>query len=1666
MPDVDDFFTATASGTAPGQAAAFAAQGSNPDAVAKTLNAAKTIGMDPSVANLDPKGAQDLAQQHTIDAAVQHPTLNQFYSTVPNAAELSTDDAEAQLNFANSAQKASNPQGVFSSFGTGFEQGSASHDYGIANAEKMAGINSDDAVKQSLASINQPYAPDGTAAAISHWVGSALGSFYGMGKTMLAVGAAQGAIGATSGALTGSAVGAPVGGVVGGAAGGVSGAVLGAAATPEVLGAGAIPGEVAGEIGGEVGGAAAGSAVGGLVGAGIGGFSGFLSGAVKGAIMDIAATTAGTAYAATGKLRDTQGLPLSHTDRVVTGLVAGGAAAVVGAIAPTMMKEAGPVIDSLAAKFATSAILKNAVVQAGAGVLKAGINGAVINAAMQAAGDFGKSVSVAALAPGAPNMFNDPEQREEFTTNLISSAENGFALFGVMHTLIAGVNPLFDALIAHQSRTDSANLDKAFNAAIATKLHARNTDIMAALGNIAMRGKTVNVPAEAIAALREQDPTAMNYVTEPLDDKIATGDSVEIPAGDYLARTTPEEHAALRDKIVGDSGFNNEEAAELSESQSEQPPAVELPETKTPEEAAVAEHLGNAVGAEKQSMWLSSIMDKIGDMSKDDFTQYNKALGELAKSQTKGLYDATLAEINARTSEEYNDKIAARRAEFEPNLDALRPDLDALTRVTGGLKLDPKAVEAASPGVKLPKEFLHENGVSPELLAEITGHDTGKSLVDDLAALVKKKRGNSWDTLRSNELDKMAKASVDRTDGKVSAAKNMQDALDHVMSKAQLDVLAEEMKLLGGKVTSDGIERMAGDLHDRLPAKEAANIEKFKQRIGKFGLDTQRKLLRRRPDLALQLKQKQAINFAMAREAIAFKKLVERGQKLIKFYSRDKAPAGRVQEYTDQIHNLLSKFDIKVPRDPEELHDTVNGTMPGAFIQGKLQGGTLIHLDDLTATNNFKPIKNMSKIELEGLVKTLQSLDYVSKESKSIQLGKAKRELAEVTGPIVRELRKSGKVANTGLFALKDKLLTPLRQLSQMAWDYDFGNLLGAMNEAVMRPWTDADYALKGKMREAASDFVDLYKDKDWVKSLSSKLANTTLMDTLTGEPRKFTRGNLISIMANMGSDSNLKVLLEGNKWELSDVENFVRGNATDADRAAVKMIWNMFERHWPEVQRVTREKSGVPVRKIKGRILEDGTEGGYLPLMMDKSRMAQDMKFDPGEWEVMQPFVSNSAFRARTGAVYPVDLSFEQLPHKLIGVLHAITHYDAIESTKKVLGDTSVRKAIMDTRGKPHLDAWDNKLRYLARNGAMPDTSSMQSWENIIGTLRTNTIVQLVGLKPSSAFIHGFTALGNSLQQVGEKEFLQAMWTSTRPGEIAKAVAQSKELPNRSQDYDMDLKASIDRAFGQHSRYKVAQKTWAGMALSMLKGLDYMSAVPTFIAARDSALRQGMSIEDAAHLGDMAVKRAHGTASAPDRASIFDDKGPWQLLTMFYGVFNNNFNRLHENGIRAGRAYNFWRDGDSPAAAKEFVQVYRGYMYNLLVPAMVHQALRGNNKSDDNPVGSFAEALAAQGASGIPIVRDVANALEMHSDVQLSPVAEALTKIVGSVQEAHKDINGDPSAAWFEHLSAALRYGTGFGTDTLATYSQVGMDSMASHATDLDMRKLILDGKAVERKE
>ncbi len=1666
MPNVDDFFAATAPDTAPGQAAAFAAQGSNPDAVAKTLNAAKTIGMDPSIANLDPKGAQDLAQQHTINAAVQHPTLNQFYSTVPSAAELSTDDAEAQLNFANSAQKAAAPQGVFSSFGTGFEQGSASHDYGIYNAGKMAGVNADDAIAQSLATINQPYTADGTAAAISHWVGSALGNFYGMGKTMAAVGAAQGAIGAASGAVTGSAVGAPVGGAVGGVAGGVGGAALGAAVSPEVLGAGAIPGEIAGEAGGAAGGAVAGGAVGGLAGAGIGGAAGFISGAIKGAVMDIAATSAGTAYAATGKLRDSQGLPLTHTDRVITGLVAGGAAAVAGTIAPTMTKAVGPVIDSLATKFATSAILKSAVAQAGAGVLKAGINGAVINAAMQAASDFGKSVSVAALAPGAANMFNDPAQREEFTTNLISSAENGFALFGLMHALPAGLNPLFDALVAHQSQTDSANLDEAFNTARATKLHARSPDMMAALGNIAMGGKTVNVPAEAIAALREQDPTAMSYVTEPLDDKITTGDSVEIPAGDYLARTTPEEHAALRDKIVGDSGFSNEEAAGLNESPLDQPPAVELPETKTPEEAAVAEHLGNAVGAEKQAMWLSPIMDKIGDMSKDDFTQYNKALGELAKSQTKGLYDATLAEITARTSEEYNDKIAARRAEFEPNLDALRPDLDALTRVTGGIKLDPSAVEAASPGVKLPKEFLDDKGVSPELLAEVTGHDTGKSLVDDLAALVKKKGSNSWDTLRSKELDKMAKASVDRTDGKVSAAKNMQAALDHVMSKAQLDVLAEEMKLLGGKVTSDGIERMAEDLHDKLPAKEAANIEKFKRRIGKFGLDTQRKLLRRRPDLALQLKQKQAVNFAMAREAVTFKKLVERGQKLIKFYSKDKAPAGRVQEYTDQIHNLLSKFGIRVPRAPEELHDTVNGVMPGEFIHNEIQDGKLIYLDDLTATNNFKPIKGMSKIELAGLIKTLQSLDYVSKEASKIQLGDAKRELAEVTGPIVENLRKSGKVANTGLLELKDKLITPLRQLSQMAWDYDFGNLLGPMNEAVMRPWTDADYALKGVMKEDAEDFADLYKDKDWVKSLEAKLANTKLMDTLTGEPRKLTRGNLIKIMANMGTDSNLKVLLQGNKWELSDVEDFVRANATDADRAAVRKIWNMFERHWPEVQRVTREKSGVPVRKIRGRILEDGTEGGYLPLMADKSRMAQDMKFDPGEWEVMQPFVTNSAFKARTGAVYPVDLSFEQLPHKLIGVLHAITHYDAIEATKKVLGDTSVRRAIMDTRGKPHLDAWDNKLKYLARNGSMPDTSSMSSWENILGTLRTNTIVQLVGLKPSSAFIHALTALGNSIQQVGEKEFLQAMWTSTRPGEMAKAYAQSKELPNRSQDYDMDLKASIDRAFGQHSQYKLAQKTWAGMALSLLKGLDYMSAVPTFIAARDNALRQGMSIEDAAHLGDMAVKRAHGTASAPDRASIFDENGPWQAFTMFYGVFNNNFNRLHENGIRAGRAYNFWRDGDSPAARNAFFQVFRGYMYNLIVPALVHQAIRGNNKSDNFSLLNTLEAIAEQGASGIPIVRDVANALATNSDVSLTPLAEGFNRMVGTWREAHKDVDGDPSAAWFEHLSAALRYGTGFGTDTLATYGQVGIDSMAGHATDLDMRKLILDGKAVERKE
>jgi len=1151
------------------------------------------------------------------------------------------------------------------------------------------------------------------------------------------------------------------------------------------------------------------------------------------------------------------------------------------------------------------------------------------------------------------------------------------------------------------------------------------------------------------------------------------GTDVAVPLGKYLANVDPALHKSISDQISIGDGYSMAEVNSLEGVKGKDQPSEEAQprEYKSALERRREEFGLKPLLAAKEALvgMSKAIAAKYDRLIRRQQEAADAKTNEASEQLTKRELTPEWREEHLRQSEEIRKEIDQKPDVVADRLfrKGVTPDGVQLEEIP---RLDSDAVARIAPDAEL-GNVTRKGGLDPDTAAEYLGYGSGAELIQALHDLRQQHiaSGRSFDHFLNRVASLEATRRMNERYG--TFEDNVRWRADEdVVNSDMIEVMSTELQALAeaqGRefpLTKDQIQAALERGRDATSVDVLSKTKRFEKAMIKAGKAVEAALLAKDYAAAFIARQQQMVAAYMWNESRKLATDIKRFEKEIKPLIREATPNKFEQGYVDQIQRILKDVGYNVRRTVDNIEFNIGGKSLTDFIAAKKADGAWFNGDPNIP--NKKP-ENMSYAEWQGFRQFVSSMIHNARdEQQVIRLGK-KEELQAVVDTVNDNLQhfidqEPPPDLVSGFKPSKEEggkskarwLFSAFVRMERLFDWMDLNDPKGALNETVTRPLQAAKHWVSDKTRAVSESLKSIPGDFQWRKSLYDVVPNTTLIDPNTGRPMRINRENLIAMALNIGTEGNMRVLAGGRGWDPVVVRDFVVKNMRPEDWTVVKGIWDIYEKHLKyDVARVTKELTGAAIELPKGIDIKlpngETIKGNYYPLIRDPVAALEKTRAGHDRFEntFFNTLPDAAAINTRTGATYPLDLTISKIPNRLQETIHTLGYRVPLREASKVLNDQSVRRQMTKAFGIEFTSLLDPYLDYIKNAGG--DFAEQNILSAAARELRTNAQALMIGFNRVTAVLHGSGALSNSIETVGFGNFARAvkqvtasslesvMSRFTRNPETTRTMAtealeQSGELRNRLHYLDdnvgyvlsklrstggfvellkeagqgnIDLK-QIPAAFSQ-ARMKFIH---AGMFL--VATLDQASAIPTFIAARDAALRDGRTLQDAIYIADKAVRNAHGSAGLVDVSSA--QRNPYvKPLAMFYNYYNHIFNQSADTFMVAAKDL----PTDRGRSKAQFVG--ERVLYYFVVGALLHQILRGHSSEDDSLGKIFGKALIGQASGMFPIMRDIWYSLESGRQASVSAIGEPLNIRQGLHDigvKAHM-IEGKASKKWMQHM-------------------------------------------------
>ena len=981
----------------------------------------------------------------------------------------------------------------------------------------------------------------------------------------------------------------------------------------------------------------------------------------------------------------------------------------------------------------------------------------------------------------------------------------------------------------------------------------------------------------------------------------------------------------------------------------------------------------NAVGLDIKS--YRKLQEKIQERYKEDI--------EAAQKRAEAIEKKTL-------TAEWRTNLEQVRAEVEATI-RQRPDVAAdLFLGSGelaGQKLRQRytlAIGDLTPEQQawLPKHYMSKEGLPADDVAQMLGFPDKASLVEGLVAYAKEKDGRGpQEALRhiiNQEAAKVMRERYGNLDDNVMLA-----AKDRAFSETELNLIAEEMQ---GAAQAAGKAVIDRDLAQAEMARIFENMkvsdvrsDKLMALVGKHGRDAERALIAGKDADALISLQKKYMASLITKMAINHEKAAEALEKIARPYQRREIK-GPSQEFVPYIQGLLSQAGFRMRLSPQEIARGVefhgHGTLAEFTDFVRNQGFDPVVAPEIAAAG-VKPIKEMTIAEWNDFNDAIKSLNHIGRAVERIEIAGSKQDFAEFKAKVrenLEQLPVRSEKSQGNWFYRFDASLTRTEEIVK---DLDLRQELGPLWDAVIRPMELS----KAKEFELMTDLADHFNKtrgdfgKAWRKSLGDTIDQKLIWDPYNKTYYDMTRENMIQIMLNWGSRSNIDKYVKGaffakegrrpNPAETASLESQIKAmidkHATEQDWQFVQRMWEPFKKWQPMMDTVARNTTGVAPKWIEAAKVQTKfgeLEGGYWPVNYDRLRsnlaVIEDRAVDPkGVFDTMyyRAATSKSHLKERTGYVDFVNInsSIEQAAGKMQQTIHDIAFRDAMIQASKVFYDRDIRGLITKHYGEEYADQLVPWLKRVSYQYSVDD-KALSAVNGFLRRMRINLVGHSLPLNLKVILSPDVGALNPAAW---------ARFVANRSENMKFAMENSQEIKhlvyNMDRDYTEALnKIVLDTEFGDLRKKSIE---WG---FKPVTAVSQQFRAATFVDEFAKAKAKGMSDVEASLIADSYVRERHGTASVVDLPAMMASNEGLKMLTVFQGYFNT--------------MYNWQRQLPGNVRRREIGKFMETALGSIGVGAAFGALLFNQQKESDSWFKTIGKAMLVQPLSTIPGLNQVTN--------------------------------------------------------------------------------------------
>lgn len=807
---------------------------------------------------------------------------------------------------------------------------------------------------------------------------------------------------------------------------------------------------------------------------------------------------------------------------------------------------------------------------------------------------------------------------------------------------------------------------------------------------------------------------------------------------------------------------------------------------------------------------------------------------------------------------------------------------------------------------QLPNNLYGEEGTHPDVLAEEFGFASGDEMV---RALVEAK---SFTEAVNERTDERMLAEH----GELSNPREIELAVERALhNEARARFVAVELRNASRATQPVRLMLQAA----KRAAKSLIGSKMIKDvKVGQFSIAEARanreaKAAMRSGDATgvTTALQSALLNNQLTAEASSVIVEIQKSLEYLRKITSDKNRQRIGADYSDQIDDLLSRFELKAIT----LKEMAERRSLADWVLSQKEAGLEPDIAPEMLDAAFrKSYKLMTVNEFRDLVDTVKQIEHLGRNEQMMLTAAKDTAYKAARDEIVASINENaqGRVAETRTAKTwAGKLQQSLKRFyaehikaAIIARILDGGKDGGPMWEYLIRPANDAADREVAMRAEATRDLTAILKPiLD-----AGKLGGKGVMAPSVG--RALNKQERIAIALNMGNAGNMQRLLDGEGWTIEQVMPILQ-SLTAAELEVVQKIWDYSEtKYKPQIAAQWRrlygkepawvEPQALTVQTADGKTIN--LKGGYFPIVYDtrSSQRAEDLyDAEQARVEMQGAFVSNtvktSFAKGRVKAVKgrPLMLSLAGVYNGTNEVIHALAWQEFLIDANRLLRSHSIDQAIRTQYGPE----FKNQLKAWVKDVAVGERAAQDSGADGVNFIRQSVSAAGLGFNIMSA-LQQVTGFSSSIVRVGAKYIGRGIsQTIASPSNAIKMVYdKSTFMANRGRTQFRELNELRNMVEGETS---IKRGMKAGTYMLMAQ-MQRMVDIPTWIGAYEKAIGEGHDEDKSIAMADQAVIDSQGGGMVKDLSKI-ERGGPWQkLFTVFYSFMNTQLNLAVAQGMTA----------------------------------------------------------------------------------------------------------------------------------------------------------------------